>query len=240
MIVKSHPRHPETCQLLSDAVEKAKKDMQMPSGCFTLLHGENQEVTAQLVNHEKTACVAFTGSLNGGSALSQVAHESEKSPIPFYAEMGSLNPIFVSPQAMRERGDELLCSYIDAVNLFAGQMCTKPGALVMLKESFRQINLESFRDYIRQQQSLPMLNRDVYQNYEQNCLNISKELQTIAHSKNSYSKTKWLGQVNIFLIEADEFLRRPELRTEAFGPSSMIVIARYIGRNEGNSQELRR
>jgi len=224
VIVKSHPRHPETCQLLSDAVEKAKKDMQMPSGCFTLLHGENQEVTAQLVNHEKTACVAFTGSLNGGSALSQVANKRE-SPIPFYAEMGSLNPNFVSPQAMRERSDELLCSYIDAVNLFAGQMCTKPGALVMLKESFRQINLESFRDYIRQQQSLPMLNRDVYENYKQNCLNISKELETIAHSKQSCSKTKWLGQVNVFLIESDEFLRRPELRTEAFGPSSMIVIA---------------
>ena len=223
MVVKSHPRHAQTCQLLADLVNKAKRESNMPDGCFHLVHGESHGVSTALVSHPKTACVAFTGSLQGGQALYKVAN-SRPSPIPFHAEMGSINPVFGLPSALRENGEKLIGSYIDAVNLFCGQMCTKPGALIILEESFDEIFEQSLLDSVLKNESLPMLNSDVLQNYEKTSLDLAQSLEIIAQSEIQSNNTK--GKIRIFKTMAKDFLTRPELKAEAFGPASIVIIAR--------------
>jgi NADP-dependent aldehyde dehydrogenase len=223
VVVKSHPRHAQTCQLLADLVNKAKRESNMPDGCFHLVHGESHGVSTALVSHPKTACVAFTGSLQGGQALYKVVN-SRPSPIPFHGEMGSLNPVFVLPFALKEKGHKLVSAYIDAVNLFAGQMCTKPGALIILEESFDEIFEQSLLDSVLKNESLPMLNSDVLQNYEKTSLDLAQSLEIIAQSEIQSNNTK--GKIRIFKTMAKDFLTRPELKAEAFGPASIVIIAR--------------
>jgi alpha-ketoglutaric semialdehyde dehydrogenase len=223
VVVKSHPRHAKTCQLLADLVNEAKRESNMPEGCFHLVHGESHVVSTALVSHPKTACVAFTGSLQGGQALYKVAN-SRPSPIPFHAEMGSLNPVFALPFALKEKEDKIVSAYIDAVNLFAGQMCTKPGALIILEESFDEIFEQSLLDSVLKNESLPMLNSDVFQNYEKTSLDLAQSLEIIAQSEVQSSTPK--GKIRIFKTMAKDFLTRPELKAEAFGPASILVIAR--------------
>lgn len=223
VVVKSHPRHAKTCQLLADLVNQAKRESNMPDGCFHLVHGESHGVSTTLVSHPKTACVAFTGSLQGGQALYKAAN-SRPSPIPFHAEMGSLNPVFALPFALKEKGDKLVSAYIDAVNLFAGQMCTKPGALIILDESFDEIFKQSLLDSVLKNESLPMLNSDVLQSYEKTSLDLAQNLEIIAQSEVKSNNTK--GKIRIFKTMAKDFLTRPELKAEAFGPASIVIIAR--------------
>ena len=223
VVVKSHPKHAQTCELLADLVNQAKRESNMPDGCFHLVHGESHGVSTALVSHPRTACVAFTGSLQGGKALYKVAN-ARPSPIPFHAEMGSLNPVFGLPSALRENGEKLIGSYIDAVNLFCGQMCTKPGALIILEESFDEIFEQSLLDSVLKNESLPMLNSDVLQNYEKTSLDLAQSLEIIAQSEIQSNNTK--GKIRIFKTMAKDFLTRPELKAEAFGPASIVIIAR--------------
>ena len=225
VVVKSHPRHAQTCQLLADLVNLAKKESNMPEGCFTLLHGESHEVSRALVAHPKTTCVAFTGSLKGGQALYQVAN-ARPAPIPFHAEMGSLNPVFALPSALRENGEKLIGSYIDAVNLFCGQMCTKPGAFIMLEESFDQKFRETLRNHVSGQATLPMLNEDVFQNFAKTSSVLASKLETLAQSEGSFENTE--GQIRIFKASAEEFLSNCDLEAEAFGPASIVIIAKNL------------
>ena len=97
VVVKSHPGHPKTCQILADAVTQAVEKTQSPRHCFCLLHGKNKAVAQALVRHKHTKSVAFTGSLTGGKALYD-ACQKRKKPIPFYGEMGSLNPLLFYPE----------------------------------------------------------------------------------------------------------------------------------------------
>ena len=223
VVVKSHPGHSQTCQLLADLVNIAKKNSDMPDGCFALLHGESHDVCTSLVSHPKTACVAFTGSFKGGKALYKVAN-SRPSPIPFYAEMGSLNPVFALPFALIERGEKLIDSYIEAVNLYSGQMCTKPGALIILQESYKEKFKQSLRDSVLNKEPLPMLNEDVFQNFEKTSLHLAQNLEILAQSE-IYSNSK-MGKIRIFKVTAKDFLARSELEAEAFGPASIVVIAK--------------
>jgi NADP-dependent aldehyde dehydrogenase len=224
VVVKSHPKHAYTCQILADIVNIAKKETGMPDGCFSLHHGINHSVTARMVSHRKTSAVAFTGSLKGGRELSKIA-STRNHPIPFYAEMGSINPVFALPGALLSKGGQFANGYIKAVNLFAGQMCTKPGILILLKESYNQEFVTAIKASVARQENLPMLNPDVFRNFE-DCSKLHRtKLSLVAESQKKQVLEKQTGQIQIFRISGNEFLDDPEIQTEAFGPSSIIVIA---------------
>ena len=223
VVVKSHPGHAQTCQFLADLVNVAKEESNMPDGCFSLLHGENHEISAAMVSHPKTACVAFTGSFVGGKALSQIS-KSRTKPIPFHAEMGSVNPVFGLPSAIKEKGESLINSYVGAVNLFCGQMCTKPGAFIILKDSFDEIFLARLQEAVSNQKNLPMLNTDVHQNFERSSNFLRRELELLAESGDAIDGQ--IGNIQIYKASAQDFLNRSDLRTESFGPASLLIIAR--------------
>ena len=222
VIVKAHPAHPKTCQLLADLVYRAMEKSGIPKGVFQLIHGKNYQITKYLVRHSNTACVAFTGSLEGGSALSKVASERRK-PIPFHAEMGSVNPVIFLPKIVSRDAAKLAFGYIQAVNLFAGQMCTKPGALFLLKSKNNLPLLRLIEEMVSQQEILPMLNQGVYQNYEESVRSLSKEVSLLATNEQNRHSFKNPAYCRIFQMSADEYLEKPEVRTEAFGPASLII-----------------
>ena len=110
VICKAHPAHPATCQLIGTAIVKAARESNMPEGVFSLLHGFSHEMGGLLITHPLVKAVAFTGSFKGGKALYDLAVR-RKEPIPVYAEMGSVNPVFFLPEAVKQ-GGETSCNSI--------------------------------------------------------------------------------------------------------------------------------
>lgn len=129
VVVKAHPAHPATSAMVGRIIQEAARSTQMPDGVFSLLFDNGIEVGLQLVKHPLIKAVGFTGSFKAGKALYDAA-VSRPEPIPLYAEMGSTNPVFILPQAMKERGQEIAANYSAAVTLGVGQFCTNPGLLI--------------------------------------------------------------------------------------------------------------
>src|SRR6188768_4591946 len=129
VVVKVHSAHPATGELVGKAIIKAAKATNMPDGVFSLLHGDGKDVGVQLVKHPEVKAVGLTGSFSAGKALFDVA-ANRPIPTPVYAEMGSSNPVFILPQALQERGQEIAAAYSGAVTLGVGQFCTNPGMLI--------------------------------------------------------------------------------------------------------------
>jgi NADP-dependent aldehyde dehydrogenase len=131
VVVKAHPGHPETSARTADVVKEAWEGAGMPAGSFALIAGEQAGVAA--LRDARIAAAGFTGSLAGGTALSRIAAE-RPAPIPFYAEMGSLNPAFVTPGAVRARSRQIAEGFVASFTLGVGQFCTKPGLLFVPRE----------------------------------------------------------------------------------------------------------
>ena len=129
VVVKGHPAHPNTCKLIARAIFKAERICDMPRGVFSLIQGKTNETGIALVEHEKTEVVAFTGSLRGGRALYDVASRRSR-PIPVYAEMGSLNPVFILPGALAERTESIASGFVGSLTLNTGQFCTNPAIVL--------------------------------------------------------------------------------------------------------------
>ena len=128
VVVKAHPAHPGTSELVGRIVQSAVQASGLPAGVFSLLFDGGYEVGAALVQHPGIRAVGFTGSLRGGRALMDLA-AARPDPIPVYAEMGSTNPVFILPGALQERGEQIAEGLHGSFTLGGGQMCTKPGVV---------------------------------------------------------------------------------------------------------------
>jgi NADP-dependent aldehyde dehydrogenase len=126
VVVKAHPAHPGTSELAARAVLEAARETGMPDGVFSMVHGRGTEVGQALVTHPAIQAVGFTGSFRGGKALFDAAARRPQ-PIPVFAEMGSANPVFVLPDALATRGEEIAKALAASVTLGCGQFCTSPG-----------------------------------------------------------------------------------------------------------------
>ncbi|MBO94792.1 MAG: aldehyde dehydrogenase (NADP(+)) [Opitutales bacterium] len=222
VVVKSHPGHPATCEKLGALVAEAAKATGIPDGAFSLLHGESHRVGRELVEHPMAKAVAFTGSLHGGKALAALAAERPE-PIPFYAEMGSLNPLFVLPGALRERADEIAQGYVAAVTLFAGQMCTKPGILVATEGPEFDAFLATAAEVTRRHPPVAMLNTEVRDNFEAGMEVLGEKAERVAISEQCPTPSRNEGVCQLFAADVSAFLVDPTLQAEAFGPASIIL-----------------
>ena len=134
VVVKAHPAHPGTSEMVGRAILAAAEKTGMPEGVFSMVHGQGHEIGHALVTDPRIQAVGFTGSFRGGRALWEAANQRE-TPIPFYAEMGSVNPVFVLPGAIRARGEALADGLAGSVTLGAGQFCTNPGLTLVLDDA---------------------------------------------------------------------------------------------------------
>src|SRR5579859_656105 len=129
VVVKAHPAHPGTSELVGQAIQSAAKSCGMPDGVFSLLFDGGLAVGQALAAHPRIAAVAFTGSRRGGEALMRIAAQRPV-PIPVFAEMGSLNPVILLPAALSERGGEIGRAFAASLTLGVGQFCTNPGLIL--------------------------------------------------------------------------------------------------------------
>ena len=129
VIVKSHPMHAGTGELVASAIIKAAEKTGMPNGVFSNLNSKGIEVGIQLVNDPKVKAVGFTGSIRGGRALYDIANQRPE-PIPVFAEMGSINPVVISQGALESKGDSWADTYAGSITLGTGQFCTNPGLIL--------------------------------------------------------------------------------------------------------------
>ncbi len=131
VVVKAHPAHPGTSELVGEAIAEAVRGAALPLGTFSMLHGTQHAVGEEMVRHRRTCAVAFTGSQAGGLALLEIA-QSRRPPIPVFAEMGSVNPTFITPGAVAARGEEIAAQLAASVSLGVGQFCTNPGLVFVV------------------------------------------------------------------------------------------------------------
>ena len=131
VIVKSHPMHAGTGELVASAISKAALKTNMPNGVFSNLNSKGIEVGVQLVKDSNIKAVGFTGSIRGGRALFDIASQRPE-PIPVFAEMGSINPVVISQQSLAEKGEHWAKIYAESITLGVGQFCTSPGLILAI------------------------------------------------------------------------------------------------------------
>ncbi|MAD96532.1 MAG: aldehyde dehydrogenase (NADP(+)) [Flavobacteriaceae bacterium] len=222
VIVKSHPMHAGTGELVASAIVKAAEKTGMPNGVFSNLNSSGIEVGVQLVKHPEVKAVGFTGSIRGGRALLDLAAQRPE-PIPVFAEMGSINPVVILPQAISDRGAELAKTYAGSITLGTGQFCTNPGLILGLKSEELTNFIKQLGTEISSLQPSVMLHPNIHQAYESNKKNATQqEAVQIVSSYENEIKTNYARQM-VVTVEGETFLQNPKLHQEVFGPFSMVV-----------------
>ncbi len=222
VIVKAHPAHPGTCEILAEIVTEAVAHCGLPAGTFSMLQSNSNESGAEFVRHPGVCAVAFTGSLRGGRALFDIAC-SRPRPIPFYAEMGSSNPVFLLPGALAQRSTDIAADYIKSVTMGVGQFCTNPAIVLGLEsehlESFVSAAAEGAAGY----QPQTMLHPGIYQAFESGRQKIAATsgVSQVAVSQAESSGTANEAVCQIFAADFSVLDATEELE-EVFGPTSTI------------------
>ena len=222
VIVKSHPMHAGTGELVASAIIKAAQNTGMPNGVFSNLNSSGIEVGVQLVQHPKVKAVGFTGSIKGGRALFDLAAKREE-PIPVFAEMGSVNPVIILPEALQNRTSELAKTYAGSITVGSGQFCTNPGLLLGIKGEGMTNFIQELSEEIVKIEPSCMLHPNIIGAYEKNKQTaIDQEGLVVAADYGSEIEVNYARQA-IVTVKGDTFLQNTTLHQEVFGPFSMVV-----------------
>lgn len=224
VIVKARPAHPGTCELVGQAVAKAMVAADMPDGWFSMLHGPGRELGMYLVRHPVVRAVGFTGSLSGGRVLFDAA-AARPDPIPVYAEMGSVNPVFLLPGALAAGAEQLAAGLHQSVTLGVGQFCTNPGLVVALECDELDSFLDALAGLIRRTDPATMLLGGILRGYEEGVEGLSSAagVEMAARARQAPDGAKTQAGAALFVTDAETFLEDPNLSREVFGPSTIVV-----------------
>lgn len=224
VVVKAHPAHPATCELVARAILKAAEQTGMPEGVFSMVQGRTNAVGLGLVQHPETTAAAFTGSLRGGRALFDAAN-ARPVPIPFYAEMGSVNPIFVLPGALKERGGDIATGYIQSLTLGVGQFCTNPGLVFGLDSEEMNSFVSGAAESAKAAAPATMLHAGIHHAFTEgvNAMQHRSGLTLVGQSSTQAVEAKSEAACFVFETDADGLRNNPELYEEIFGPVSTVV-----------------
>jgi NADP-dependent aldehyde dehydrogenase len=227
VIAKSHPSHLGTSELAGRAIQAAVAKCGMPAGVFSLVLGEGNAVGEALVKHPAIQAVGFTGSRRGGLALARLC-AARPQPIPIYAEMSSVNPIFLLPAALEVRAEALGAGFIDSLTLGVGQFCTNPGLVFAIAGP----NLDRFTTAaaaaIATRPSGIMLNRGIAEAFAtgRNGLLHSAGVELLAEGAGTGAGAEQgagMARPALFRTSGATFLANPALAEEHFGPASLVV-----------------
>ncbi|MGK3126132.1 aldehyde dehydrogenase (NADP(+)) [Candidatus Pantoea formicae] len=222
VVVKAHPAHPGTSELVARAITQAVIQCELPAGVFSLLQGTSVQSGSELVRHPAIAAVGFTGSRSGGLALLQLAQQ-RPCPIPLYAEMSSINPMLLLPGALQQRTETLARGYVDSLTLGCGQFCTNPGVVFACDgEDFERF-VQHACDALRQKPSATMLTPAIALACEQHAAALAalKGVERLAVGQKKHGPNQ--GQPQLFITHARDFIHEPRMQHEIFGPVSLLV-----------------
>ncbi|GAB7256499.1 aldehyde dehydrogenase (NADP(+)) [uncultured Polaribacter sp.] len=222
VIVKAHPMHTGTGTLVASAIIKAAEKTGMPNGVFSNLNASGIEVGQQLVAHPKVKAVAFTGSIKGGRALLDLASKRAE-PIPVFAEMGSINPVIILPNALENRQADIAKTYAGSITLGTGQFCTNPGLLLGIKSDAFTSFIKNVSEEVLKISPSCMLHPNIKKGYNTSKEKVvSQDNVTITANYTLDVQNNYAAQA-IATVTGKTFLENPTLHLEVFGPFSMIV-----------------
>jgi alpha-ketoglutaric semialdehyde dehydrogenase len=209
VIVKAHPGHPRTAALVGDAIKRAVTKSGVDAGIFGLLSNQSIEIGVALVRHQAIKAIGFTGSFGGGKALLEAASAREE-PIPVFAEMGSLNPVFILPHALAARGDQIAQGLADSVALGVGQFCTKPGFIAGLAGNELEALASQLGNLLSKKPAGRMLTEG-----------ISARFKKLVEERRAFISAE--GGAVFLVTDLQTFEDVPELHEEVFGPATLLV-----------------
>jgi NADP-dependent aldehyde dehydrogenase len=218
VIVKAHSAHPGTSELAGRVLTRAIESCGFPAGTFSLLFDAGTRVGSVLVRHPLMRAVGFTGSFKGGRALMDLA-ASRPRPIPVYAEMGSANPVFILPRALRERGESLAAGLHASFTLGAGQFCTKPG-LVFL-DTPEATFLAKLRSLTANDQGFALLTPAIADTYSKGL----QERSMLQTAEGQRPASGFAAQAALLETDYSAFAASPALHQELFGPSTLLITS---------------
>ncbi|MBU0556395.1 MAG: aldehyde dehydrogenase (NADP(+)) [Alphaproteobacteria bacterium] len=221
VVVKGHPAHPATAALVAQAMSAAVKACGLPDGVFSQITGPSHELGAALVQDPRIAAVGFTGSRAGGLALLRLAQAREV-PIPVYAEMSSINPVLLLPEALKARGGALGTAFVGSLTMGAGQFCTNPGLLLALEGDGLDAFVASATEGVKAAQPQTMLTAGIREAYLKGVEAFAShaEVETLATGAPGEGTC---GGTSLFQTTAKAFLADPNLANEVFGASGLLV-----------------
>jgi 2,5-dioxopentanoate dehydrogenase len=224
VIVKAHPAHPGTSELVGQLLREGARECDLPEGVFSLLLDSGTEVGVALVKHPLVKAVGFTGSRKAGRALMDMA-AARPEPIPVFAEMSSTNPVFILPGALHQNGDSISTGLHLSVMLGAGQFCTKPGIIFLPQGNDAETFISRLQKLVLESGQFNLLTDGIRRAYQSATTRRKtekgvKQLAAIPPSANGQETG-----VNAALFETDvqSFLENPELAAEVFGPTTLVV-----------------
>lgn len=222
VIFKAHFGHPVTSELVANCIVDAAQKTGMPDGVFSLIHGKTTESGKALVTHPLVKAVGFTGSLAGGRALFDLAAKREE-PIPVYAEMGSVNPVFLLPGKLREDTIGIAKALVASNTMGIGQFCTNPGIVLLIKGTETEQFLSQYSLSLTEAAGGTMLTDAIYNSY---CKGVS-ELSGNSSLKSLGTGLGGDGKAvpQAFTISGTDFLKDKTLFEEHFGPVAIHVVA---------------
>lgn len=227
VVVKAHPSHPGTSEIAASAIARAVQKAKLPDGTFSMLHAVDPEVSLALVRHPAAAAVAFTGSLRAGRAIFDAAARRPE-PIPVYAEMGSINPVFVLPGAVAERSDEIAKGLAASINLGSGQFCTCPGLIVGKDTPAFQMLADRMAALFTQAAPATMLNPGILKGYIAGVDRIKNVEGVRVHPSTLPADPKrTTSSPVLFEMDSATWINDPNFSEEVFGPASIIVRAAH-------------
>ena len=235
VVCKAHPAHPGTSELAARAIDRAAITCDLPRGVFSLVHGWSHEVGLGLVRHPRICAVGFTGSLRGGRAMFDAA-AARPEPIPVYAEMGSINPVFLLPSAAAERADALARDLAQSITLGTGQFCTNPGVVVGLRSESLDRVVGVLAERIAASEASVMLYPQLSERYAGAVSRACTQGATLLAQGASDDVHR--ATPALLRVDGARFIEQRELRDEMFGPVSVIVAVADMAEMERVAETL--
>ncbi|EXJ12482.1 NADP-dependent fatty aldehyde dehydrogenase [Nitrincola nitratireducens] len=222
VVVKAHSAHPGTSELVGRAIQAAVKQANLPEGVFSLLYGSGQQIGVGLVQHPLIKAIGFTGSRQGGEALMKVA-AARPEPIPVYAEMSSINPVFLMPSALENRAESLATGFVASLTMGAGQFCTNPGLVIGLESEGLNVFLNQTVASLEQINAQTMLTPGIFKAYSQGISHLQQhpQVQQVAIGLDSKGENQCVA--GFYETTAVAFLQDKSLTEEVFGASSLLI-----------------
>lgn len=222
VIVKAHAMHSGTAELVASAIIKAAEKTGMPNGVFSNIMGRGRTVGTALVQHPKVKAVGFTGSISGGRALFDLAAQREE-PIPVFAEMGSINPVIITPSAIVNRSEQIASMYAGSITMGTGQFCTNPGLLLTIESEKTQNFIADLAQKTIAIEPQCMLHPSIKSGFDQNGASITTQTGVESIGKISGELKPNYAASQIASISGSNFLANPKTHQEVFGPFSLVV-----------------
>ncbi|MBR7799521.1 aldehyde dehydrogenase (NADP(+)) [Undibacterium fentianense] len=236
VVVKAHSAHLGTSELVGKAIQQAANECGL-AGVFSMLIGDGRQIGQSLVAHPAIKAVGFTGSRQGGMALVRTA-AARAEPIPVYAEMSSINPVFLLPDALKTKGAAIAQGFADSLTMGAGQFCTNPGMLIALESPELQSFIEAATAALQVKPAATMLTPGIHQAYSSGVERLNQVDGVEVVAQGLAASTPCAAQANLAVCLAKDFLSNSALHDEVFGPSSLLIRCKDLAEMQAIAEHI--